>query len=244
MTKALAKHREQQEEGRSHLSVSPSAVDDQHLSPTANHRLASKKGGRSVEDDSGSRSSKLSLPIEGAAASPKSVALSTNSGAAASVASALSSGSVHMPIVTVENGDSKDGDKDPSTTIDEPEFVIGKPTEDDQQKALNIYEGSEDFIQKEKAAAWMGEEGPVRQRTLQAYMDLYDFRNQSIVNALREVCSRLVLRAETQQVDRILVSFSKRWCACNRSHGFKSMGMFFINSYQRSHHVPILSLRY
>ncbi|KAL2127127.1 hypothetical protein VTI74DRAFT_11275 [Chaetomium olivicolor] len=109
-----------------------------------------------------------------------------------------------------------------SKSIDEPEIVVGDPTEDDRQKAQKIYEGNEDFIQKDRAAAWMGEEGIVRQRTLRAYMELYDFENQSIVASLRQVCQRLLLRAETQQVDRILVAFSKRWCDCNPNHGFKS----------------------
>jgi len=110
-------------------------------------------------------------------------------------------------------------------SIDEPDlFVVGDPTEDDRQKAQKIFDGNEDFISKDKAAAWMGEEGPVRQRTLRAYMDLYDFENQSIVNSLRQVCHKLLLRAETQQVDRILVAFSKRWCDCNPNHGFKAIG--------------------
>ncbi|KAM4056597.1 sec7 domain-containing protein [Hirsutella rhossiliensis] len=106
--------------------------------------------------------------------------------------------------------------------LDEPEFVVGEPTEDDRQKARKIYDGGQGFIQKEKAASWMGEEGPVRQRTLQAYMELYDFKDKSVLGALRSVCGRLVLRAETQQVDRILVAFSKRWCLCNPYHGFKA----------------------
>ncbi|KAK4194465.1 hypothetical protein QBC40DRAFT_319456 [Triangularia verruculosa] len=107
-------------------------------------------------------------------------------------------------------------------SIDEPnEFVVGDPTEDDRQKAQKIYDGNEDFIQKDRAAAYMGEEGPIRQRVLRAYMDLFDFENQSIVNGLRLVCNRLLLRAETQQVDRILVAFTKRWCDCNPNHGFK-----------------------
>ncbi|RDA92759.1 hypothetical protein CP533_1417 [Ophiocordyceps camponoti-saundersi (nom. inval.)] len=110
----------------------------------------------------------------------------------------------------------------PLEPLDEPEFVIGEPTEDERQKAQNIYDGCHVFIQKNKAAAWMGEEGPVRQRTLQAYMELHDFKNKGILTSLRDVCGRLVLRAETQQVDRILVAFSKRWCSCNPRHGFKA----------------------
>ncbi|KAG9251198.1 uncharacterized protein F5Z01DRAFT_628124 [Emericellopsis atlantica] len=110
----------------------------------------------------------------------------------------------------------------PMGELDEPIFVIGEPTEDDRQKAQQIYDGNEDFISQEKAAAWMGEEGPIRQRTLQAYMELYDFVDKSIVWSLRQVCLRLVFRAETQQMDRILVAFSKRWCHCNPNHGFKA----------------------
>ncbi|KAM0452135.1 hypothetical protein ACHAPV_009654 [Trichoderma viride] len=106
--------------------------------------------------------------------------------------------------------------------LDEPEFIVGEPTEDDQQKAQQIYDGVEDFIPKEKAASWMGEEGPIRQRTLKAYIELYDFTDLSILSALRKVCGRLILRGETQQVDRILVAFSKRWCDCNPNHGFKA----------------------
>jgi hypothetical protein len=111
-----------------------------------------------------------------------------------------------------------------SRDLDEPEFVIGEPSEDDLQKAQQIYDGGEDFIPKEKAAAWMGEEGPIRQRTLQAYIELYDFADLSILSALRKVCGRVILRGVTQQVDRILVAFSKRWCDCNPNHGFKATG--------------------
>lgn len=127
-----------------------------------------------------------------------------------------------VPSVVVDS--SQASPQIPSGPLDEPEVAVGEPTEDDRQKAQGIFDGDEDFIQKEKAAAWMGEEGPVRQRTLRAYMDLYDFENQSVLAALRQICFRLVFRAETQQVDRILVAFSKRWCDCNPTHGFKTSG--------------------
>jgi Sec7-like guanine-nucleotide exchange factor len=110
--------------------------------------------------------------------------------------------------------------------LDEPEVTVGEPTEDERQKAQQIFDGNEDFIQKDRAAAWIGEEGLVRQRTLRAYMDLYVFNEKSVLTSLREICGRLVLRAETQQVDRILVTFSKHWCDCNPNHGFKALGMF------------------
>ncbi len=168
-----------------------------------------------LDDDGGSR---LTLPIEGVV-SPTST----------TTADLARRSATSLPSVTVNEPESKPkthGAAKPVKPLDEPAFVVGDPTEDDRQKAQKIFDGNEDFIQKEKAAAWMGEEGPVRQRTLRAYMDLHDFRNQKIVSALRQVCNRLVLRAETQQVDRILVAFSKRWCDCNPHHGFKSSGKY------------------
>lgn len=129
-----------------------------------------------------------------------------------------------LPSVRIDNADARPRFNSVSP-LDEPNVTVGEPTEDDRQKAQRIFDGNEDFIQKEKAAAYMGEEGLIRQRVLRAYMDLYDFANHSVLSSLRQICTRLVFRAETQQVDRILVAFSNRWCDCNPNHGFKSMGM-------------------
>ncbi|ETS75594.1 hypothetical protein PFICI_12538 [Pestalotiopsis fici W106-1] len=134
-----------------------------------------------------------------------------------------------LPSVHIESPESIV--KPAGSPLDEPEITVGEPTEDDRQKAQRIFDGSEDFIQKERAAAWMGEEGPVRQRTLLAYMELYDFTEKSVLTGLREICDRLILRAETQQIDRILVAFSERWCACNPNHGFKAMDVIHTMCY-------------
>lgn len=118
-------------------------------------------------------------------------------------------------------------------TVSTPEVI--EPTDGDKERAKKIYDGNEDFIQKVKAAAWLGEEGDVRQRTLEAYMNLYDFANLNILTALRMLCSKLILKAESQQVDRILVGFAKRWCQCNTNHGFKSGGRNTILSISQAH---------
>ena len=100
-----------------------------------------------------------------------------------------------------------------------------EPTELDRQQAKKIYDGDEDDVIKDKAAAWLGESGAVRTRVLRAYMELFQWRNLNILASLRDLCGRLLLKAETQQVDRILDAFSIRWCSCNSSHGFKATGM-------------------
>ncbi|KAI6505638.1 hypothetical protein MCOR13_003995 [Pyricularia oryzae] len=167
---------------------------------------------------------KLVLPIEGPALEPPS---------AGPKVSTASLPSVKIDKAEPEKQRIKKSSKSPTSTstmttptttpIDEPEFVVGQPTPDDIQKAQKIFDGNEDFITKEKAAAWMGEEGPIRQRTLHVYMSLFDFSSRSIVASLRDVCNRLILRGETQQVDRILAAFATRWCDCNPDHGFKAI---------------------
>lgn len=218
--------------GGSHSrSMSPSATTTTTLlapiqtdlplsSPSSNTTIKDKKLDRLTQDSLGSdsidRPSSLTLPIEGAR---------TNSAMLKSHASATS-----IPSLKIEESEPNSKATTPKAEIgplDEPEFVVGDPTEDDRAKAQKMFDGNEDFIPKEKAASWMGEEGPIRQRTLRAYMDLYDFANKSVVTSLRDVCNRLILRAETQQVDRVLVAFSRRWCECNSNHGFKSIGMCF-----------------
>lgn len=197
----------------SRLSLAPLDTD---ASPSArNHHFKDSKLNRltreSMASETSDRAGSLTLPIEGF---KTDVTLKSRASAAS------------IPDLKVDglDLDFKANVQDAKHPFDEPEFIVGEPTEDDKAKAQKIFDGNEDFIPKEKAASWMGEEGPVRQRTLQAYMDLYDFANKSIVACLREVCNRLILRAETQQVDRILVCFSTRWCDCNPNHGFKSMG--------------------
>ncbi|KAJ0109418.1 hypothetical protein J7T55_000343 [Diaporthe amygdali] len=186
---------------------------NQPMSSTSLNTTRDKKMDRLTQDSlstiKSERHTSLQLPIEGALTDPK---LNTRASAAS------------IPSLMVEDSEpnSKVTTPKPDNPLDEPFFVVGDPTEDDRAKAQKIYDGNEEFIPKDKAASWMGEEGLIRQRVLQAYMDLYDFKSKNIVTSLRDVCNRLILRAETQQVDRILVAFSSRWCNCNPNHGFKS----------------------
>ncbi|KAL8825898.1 MAG: hypothetical protein Q9170_007613 [Blastenia crenularia] len=103
-----------------------------------------------------------------------------------------------------------------------PDFDVTLPFREDRVLAQRIYEGDETLVPKQKAAAWLGEAGPERGRVRRAYMELFDWQNLNILAALRDFCGRLLLKGETQQVDRILDSFSSRWCACNPDHGFKA----------------------
>lgn len=96
------------------------------------------------------------------------------------------------------------------------------PTASDREQARNLFDSQNQVVGNVPAAAWLGE--PDRAMVREAYMRLYNWSNMNILVALRSLCQRLVLKGETQQVDRVLDAFSCRWCDCNPSHGFKATG--------------------
>ncbi|KAL8746686.1 MAG: hypothetical protein Q9190_001340, partial [Brigantiaea leucoxantha] len=97
-----------------------------------------------------------------------------------------------------------------------------QPSDDDRTLAKRIYDGDETVVVNTKVAAWLGEIEPDRARVRRAYMELFEWQNLNVLAALRDLCGRLLLKGETQQVDRILGAFSRQWCACNPNHGFKA----------------------
>lgn len=56
---------------------------------------------------------------------------------------------------------------------------------------------------------------PSRSMVLHLYMNNFNFANQKLDTAFRLLCSKLYLKAESQQIDRILEAFAKRYYECN-----------------------------
>ncbi|KIX07643.1 uncharacterized protein Z518_02296 [Rhinocladiella mackenziei CBS 650.93] len=97
-----------------------------------------------------------------------------------------------------------------------------RPRDGDQRKAQQIFDNTDDEVDSSNVGAWLGEAGVERERVRKAYMELFDWSDQNILDSLRGLCDRLALRGETQQMDRIMDAFAQRWCECNPSHPFKS----------------------
>ena len=53
---------------------------------------------------------------------------------------------------------------------------------------------------------------------LKFYMAKCDFTGLCLIDGFRKLCTKLYLAGETQQVDRILSSFSSRWYECNTAN--------------------------
>ncbi|CAD6950836.1 unnamed protein product [Tilletia controversa] len=78
------------------------------------------------------------------------------------------------------------------------------------------------FARKEKIAEWLGTDASLNRATCTAYFKNFDFSGLRVDVAFRKLCDKLFLRAETQQVDRILFAFSQRYWECNPSSVYGS----------------------
>lgn len=125
-----------------------------------------------------------------------------------------------LPIVQIETRDSDTT----MPSIVENYSIHHEPTDADRERALQIFSGNESAVQKSQAAAILGDVTLSSSRIRKAFMGLFDWSGFTILAAMRDMCGKLVLKAETQQVDRILMSLSERWCECNPNHGFKEVG--------------------
>lgn len=128
---------------------------------------------------------------------------------------------VLLPVVQVDGGDILEREASNPSVVEVHPTLIDEGAEY-KERARKIFDGDEEDVVKAEAAAWMGERNMLSTKTLEAYMQLFDFNGTNVLAALRMLCNKLVLRGETQQFDRIITALSSRWCECNPTHGFKA----------------------
>ncbi|KAH8828463.1 hypothetical protein DL96DRAFT_1709747 [Flagelloscypha sp. PMI_526] len=100
-----------------------------------------------------------------------------------------------------------------------------------KEYATRCFNEDEDFKAKEKIAEWLGGEKALNQAALQYYMEFFDFTGLRLDMAFRRLCAKLYLKAETQQVDRILEQFSRRYWKCNPASLYGSSNIVHAVSY-------------
>ncbi|KAI9928047.1 hypothetical protein MW887_002899 [Aspergillus wentii] len=186
-----------------------SAMSAEFLADSHSLSETESNGNRDVHDTESSKdqqdgSAKLPIPVDGANESASEI---SNYYTAS-----------NTPVMSPEEPRiAEEVESDAASPDDTPD---DEPTGIDRDQAQKLFDSQDQVVGNEPAAAWLGD--PDRATIREAYMDLFDWSNMNILAALRSLCNRLVLKGETQQVDRVLDAFSTRWCECNPRHGFKA----------------------
>lgn len=203
-------------------TVSSEKANDSHIRPSTQDRPNSKKSEhlvlkRSVEEILLDNSEFSTVPESQYSTTSPPFYVATNAALSSGVHSPISPSSQYHSATSLPLQGVQADDNEPdvsSTLVDEGAEY--------RERARKIFEGDEEDVTKAEAAAWLGEKNTLSTRTLDAYLQLFDFTGINILAALRLLCGKVVLRGETQQFDRIITALSARWCACNVNHGFKA----------------------
>lgn len=111
----------------------------------------------------------------------------------------------------------------------------GDDTTDTETRAKDLatrcWHEDEDFLAKDKIAEWLGGIGRINKLALQNYVVFFNFAGLRLDVAFRQFCSKLYLKGETQQVDRILEEFSRRYWDCNPGGVYGSANIVHAVSY-------------
>ncbi|KAG1451511.1 hypothetical protein G6F56_008065 [Rhizopus delemar] len=87
------------------------------------------------------------------------------------------------------------------------------------------------FCPVDKISEWLGTNEPFRAQVLCLYMQNFDFTHQRLDEAFRTLCSKLYLKAESQQLDRVIEAFAKRFYECNPTTLLHSVDVIHAVSY-------------
>ncbi|WVF70182.1 hypothetical protein IAT40_004970 [Kwoniella sp. CBS 6097] len=103
------------------------------------------------------------------------------------------------------------------------------PTEDEEEKgrrlACEFLENDTAHIPADKVAEYLGGPRALNAIALRYYMQYFDMKGQTLVDAFRDLCQKLHLKAESQEIDRIIEAFSARYFECNPSTVYGTPGV-------------------
>ncbi|ORZ20419.1 hypothetical protein BCR42DRAFT_408729 [Absidia repens] len=97
--------------------------------------------------------------------------------------------------------------------------------------ANDFWLGKQNVCEPEKVATWLGTNDPFRAAVLKLYMSHFDFGGVPLDEAFRKLCAKLFFKAESQQMDRIIEAFAKRYWKCNPIELYHSSDIVYAISY-------------
>ncbi|KAF9124007.1 hypothetical protein BGW39_008532 [Mortierella sp. 14UC] len=83
------------------------------------------------------------------------------------------------------------------------------------ETARRLFDEDETLMKREEIAAYMATPNAFYRSILVHYMSYFDFSGLRLDMAFRALCQKLVLKGESQEVDRVLEAFAGRYVTCN-----------------------------
>ncbi|GAA5940520.1 hypothetical protein JCM10213_001130 [Rhodosporidiobolus nylandii] len=192
----------------------PAAASPVPATP-ANGARSNQRAGVSRASIVGYPSSFSSLPLRSAPPS-----------AAASATSLLSTGAAPSARRVPASAAKKQREREEEERMSEEEVQL-KATD----AAQRVWDGDEGFLERTRVAEWLGSAGRINVAALRIYIDNFEFAGLRLDVAFRRLCGKLYLKAETQQVDRILEQFSRRYYEDNPKNVYGSADVVHAVSY-------------
>uniref|UniRef100_A0A3Q3KZB6 Cytohesin 4b n=1 Tax=Mastacembelus armatus TaxID=205130 RepID=A0A3Q3KZB6_9TELE len=132
---------------------------------------------------------------------------------------------------TIEKGKrSSNGKKkfnmDPKKGIN---YLIENKLLDGSAQSIAEFLYKEDGLNKTAIGEFLGERETLHLQTLKAFVELHEFSDLNLVQALRQFLWSFRLPGEAQKIDRMMEAFATRYCDCN-AHVFQSTGDDYIIS--------------
>ncbi|KAG0364805.1 hypothetical protein BGZ54_007132 [Gamsiella multidivaricata] len=91
-----------------------------------------------------------------------------------------------------------------------------------QRTGNRCFQEDNTFLRRDEISIFLGQPKPFNRRVLRYYMKHFDFSGKRLDVAFRQLCQKLMLKGETQEVDRILEGFAQRFIDCNPQSVFGS----------------------
>ncbi|KAF8713731.1 Pleckstrin homology domain, partial [Rhizoctonia solani] len=101
--------------------------------------------------------------------------------------------------------------------IEDTTQAIAVPGSEDTAKGFAERAWQEDpsFVEREKLVEWLGSPSEIRHQALAYYIAHFEFGGSDIDDAIRQLCNKLYIKGETQQIDRVLEAFSEHYVTQN-----------------------------
>ncbi|WVR04320.1 hypothetical protein IAU60_001320 [Kwoniella sp. DSM 27419] len=120
--------------------------------------------------------------------------------------------------------------EDEVEVVDTPPLTPKTPYEDEQEDrgrrlACEFLENDTRTIAADKVAEFLGGPLAINAVALKYYMRYFNMNGQNLVEAFRDLCQKLHLKAESQEIDRIIEGFSSRYFECNPTTVFGTPGV-------------------